>query len=296
MSNDIDPLSAMLSSSSSSASAAVADAWKKPTSADQGGEAETLSAVDFSKVKLKETKKKQETPVVVENTSKDPSSIDNRDRFGLGVDLFGNLNKSRVKKGDLFDEMETEVDNNNNSSNNVFLKAQQDIADAEKNDLLHGMKKSKKDILNPNSKEEMRVAYEKEDDKLNDLKVTSLLQEEDLDFDMFGKATGKLRKGHEERAELKKGTAGISTVKTGDFDITNGKLTDEYLASMNQATSGKDLSTRQVASSISDTGYKQPTTTTKASTDAAAALDLNSLDLNSYISQQSESSKGGLFD
>ena len=287
MSSDIDPLSAMLNSPSSS-SASAADAWKKSATTVNGGQAETLSAVDFSKVKLKEAKKKEVAPVVDEVINVDPSNVDNKDRFGLGVDLFGNLNKSVTKKGDLFDEIETGVD-----SNNVFVKAREDAAEAAKNDLFQGMKP--KTGIN-NTKEEMRVVYEEEDDKLSDLKVAALLEEETLDFDMFGKATGKLRKGHEERAELKKGTAGISSVKTEDFDIANSKLTDDYLASMKMATTGKDLSTRQVASSISDTGYKQPTNPTKASADAAAALDLNSLDLNSYISQQSEAPKGGLFD
>lgn len=277
----------MLNSPSSSSSS-TADAWKKSATTVSGGQAEALSAVDISKVKLKEAKKKEVAPVVDEEINVDPSNVDNKDRFGLGVDLFGNLNKPVTKKGDLFDDIETDVD-----SNNVFVKARQDAAEVAKNDLFQGMKP--KTGIN-NTKEEMRVAYEVEDDKLCDLKVAGLLEEETLDFDMFGKASGKLRKGHEERAELKKGTAGISSVKTEDFEITNSKLTDDYIASMNKATTGKDLSTRQVASSISDTGYKQPTNATKASADATAALDLNSLDLNSYISQQSEAPKGGLFD
>ena len=289
--SDADPLSAMLvsSSSSSSSSSYTADAWKKAaTAGDDGGSTEILSSVDLSKVKLKKAKMKEVTSMVEATSSADPSTVDHKDRFGLGVDLFGDQSKSTVKRGDLFDEIKTEVD-----SDNIFVQARQDAAEAAKNDILQGMQ-SKIDVNS--SKREIRVTHEAEDDKLNDLKVTGLLQEEELDFDMFGTATDKLRKGHEARMELKKGTVSITSVKTDDFEGVGSTLTDEYLASMNQATSGKDLSKRQIASGITNTGYTQPTNATKASADAAAALDLNSLDLNSYISQQSETSKGGLFD
>ena len=286
MSKDIDPLSAMLGSSSSTT---TADVWKKAEAAIGGGASEALSSVDMSKVKLKETKKTDisASAPIVEKVGVDTSTGDRIDRFGLGVDLFGGLSKPATKRGDIFDEIKTEID----SSDNVFLKARGAAAEASNDEFSSDMN-AKVDPINSNQK--MRVAYEEEDDKLNDLKVTSLLEEEELDFEMFGKAKGKLRKGHDERDKLRKGTAGISAVKAEDFD--SGKLTDEYLASMSQAASGKDLSERHVASAVTDTGYKPPTTPSKASADAAAALDLNSLDLESYISQQSEASKGGLFD
>lgn len=284
---DVDPLMAMMSegAASSVSSSSSAALWNKAAAADAdagNGGGETLSAVDFSRVKLKEAKTKVDQQATT-TTNGDGEPVENKDRFGLGVDLFGEKLKPKQKAGSVFDDIVTEAD-----TNNVFVNAQEDAKDAD-NDLLKGVK-----VNVNNSKQEVRVTHEREDDKLSDLKITGLLEEEELDFDMFGKASGKLRSGHEGRSELNKGTASITSVKASDFEV-GSKISDEYLASLDAATTGKDLSKRQVNAAITNSGYQQSSISAAAS-DAAAALDLGSLDLNSYISQQTDAPKGGLFD
>lgn len=230
---------------------------------------ETLSTVDFSKVKLKEAKVKTvEAPKAEE-------PVENKDRFGLGVDLFGNLGSGQKKAVEsIFTSLTTE-----DTSGNKGL-----FSDSTDTTHLNPPPLS----INPHATK-FRVAYEKDDMNIKDLKISGILEQEELDFGLFGKASGSLRSGFEGREKLEKGSASLTTAPREEFDLN---LSDDYLKSLDAAaTSTKDLSVRPEHVATPSYEYRQPAAIVEPT------IDLSNMDLNAYIAQQSSPQKqGGLFD
>jgi hypothetical protein len=114
---------------------------------------------------------------------------------------------------------------------------------------------------------------EADEENVKDLKVSKLLErEEDLDYDLFGKA--------------KPVVAPLATVVgKKNMDIFEFE-SDEYINELEKLTNKKE---KDISSSKLISNPAIAAVATKAD------IDIGSLDLNAYIAQQSESS-GGLFD
>lgn len=272
-----DPLLGLLGTQNIKSTSA--DESKYVTSMPALGE-ETLSTIDMDKVKLKVAKEKKTDFVTVTN----PSSNDHQQqksvpdsRLGLGVDLFGNMSSTRGAKESVFEDVLTA---RSPSEDSLGLFSTATAAGKPIEDTIRPI------AVNPNASK-FRVAYETDDSKIEDLKVGKLVETEELDFGLFGKASGALRSGHEGRDQLQKSSAGIMSAKREEFDMN---LSTDYLNELDSATSGKDLSVRpQMPASTFE--LKPPTTT------AEPAIDLSSLNLDDYIAQQtSGKTGGGLFD
>jgi hypothetical protein len=271
-----DPLLGLLSTQSIKSTSAE----KSKSIASPSAQAEeTLSTIDMDKVKLKVAKEKKLNVVTTSNpTGSDQQQKSVPDsRLGLGVDLFGNMSSSRGTKESVFDDILTTRRSSEDSSG-LFSTATATGKTVE--DMMRSV------AVNPNASK-FRVAYETDDAKIEDLKVGKLVETEELDFGLFGKASGALRSGHEGRDQLQKSSIGIMSTKSEEFDMN---LSADYLNELDSATSGKDLSVRpQMPASTFE--LKSPPTT------AEPAIDLSSLNLDDYIAQQtSDKTGGGLFD
>jgi hypothetical protein len=244
---------------------------------------ESLQSVDFDKVKLKATKKVGAS--ALSNTSSGlisttgSSIVESTDRFGLGVDLFGTMAASTSKKESVFDDIMSSTSKNSSTARDgLFSSLSSDEVPVN----------IQPTAVNPNASK-FRVTYEKEDSKIEDLSVGKLVEAEELDFGLFGKASGTLRSGFEGRDQAEKSTAGIVSAKREDFEVN---LTADYLNELESvASSSKDLSLRP---QLLATSYEFQA----HSTANEPIVDLADLNLDDYIAQQSlgSSQGGGLFD
>lgn len=124
-----------------------------------------------------------------------------------------------------------------------------------------------------------KIDFNKEDDEIGDLQVSSLLEKEDkLDYALFGKVEST-----QEKKVVQQKKPMMEIEAETDFLRQLDELTAK--ASTSSYVSGK-------ASEERDTKIAVPTAAVAA---PKKELDLNSLDLNAYIEQES-SSGGGLFD
>lgn len=120
----------------------------------------------------------------------------------------------------------------------------------------------------------IRGAADEAESSHTDLKVSAMLErEEDLDFDLFGKA-----KTQEKPKPL-------ITKKNADiFEMES----DEYFNELEKVATKKE---KDITSSKSSSSAVAPAPVAKE-----LNIDVSSMDLNDYIAQQSASSGGGLFD
>lgn len=228
---------------------------------------ETLSTVDFDKVKFKTAKPSVKNDEKIKTENEDISHSE--DRFGLGVDLFSNL---------------TQNDNRSSIFNDLMNK------NSSEDDIFSPKEPVKSDPLIPSKVNldagKFRVAYEKDDSNLVDLKVTQILETEELDFDMFGKAKGTLRSGFEARDNLQKSNIGLNTTSKDEFELN---LTPSYLNEMDKLTLTEEKPQETKAQIITQNDFSNEKI-------HDVSIDLNNLDFNNYIAQESSVSKGGLFD
>ena len=241
---------------------------------------EILQTIDVDKVKLKVAKEKKtdtKASAVVPDESPSADTAAKDSRLGLGVDLFGNMSSAKTVKVSVFDDVLSATQRSTDGVSGLFSASSANPAE----------EVVRPTVINPNASK-FRVAYEADDAQIEDLKVGKLVEKEELDFGLFGKASGALRSGHEGRDILEKSSAGIMSTNKEEFDVN---LSAEYLNELDSATSGKDLSVRPQMP-VSSFEFK-----TAAPAAQPSSIDLSSLNLDDYIAQQTAGkSSGGLFD
>ena len=121
--------------------------------------------------------------------------------------------------------------------------------------------------------------------QINDLGVGAILEREELDFDLFGKSKVRQYESLENADTTKNNEGNMGAVRKDDLVLESSDVLSDFESML----SDKGNSKRTTAASYNST-------TTSSSTPSKAVVVDSSYDIDAYISQQEESSGGGLFD
>lgn len=222
--------------------------------------------IDASKIKLNDKKSKKQSDNA---NSSSHTAIASHLGLGRNLNLWDNQTKPKQSLDSLFDDSPSTFSNDDGG----LFSSPSKVKDL--NSVLTNSQTASNNL---------RVYAEDDDDDIENLKVSKLLQrEEEADFETFGNSSNASRSKSKTSAKVKyaKEDLDISTfdkVSNLEQGIEEDELS-KYLASLNSSTVTK----------------KKDSSTFDLNNSDAAEIDISSLDLNDYIAKQ-QSNSGGLFD